>query len=192
MAKGFGKVLGVENLGHGASFLDWRVHDLTGNCRGYLGRVSLSLVGATGVSIVTGFYRNWMVIWCNAVIATALVFVLAAFPTTDIGTRLFYDLIYWPLDGQSGFSDEARPSIAVLGAVFLAFAVLLRSVILLALDNPISPLWRIATLAMVVWWVVDSGVSVFTGIPVNAVTNTVLLVTFLVPVLGSGVLRQER
>ena len=140
--------------------------------------------------MMTGLYRNWMNIWRAAMIAAGLIFVLAAFPATDIFVRLFYDLIYWPLDGNSGFSDASRPTIAILGAVFLAFAVLIQGVVKIAFDDPASPLWRVITMSVVVWWVVDSGVSVICGVPVNAVTNTILLVIFLVPILGSGVLKR--
>jgi hypothetical protein len=139
---------------------------------------------------MTGFYRNWLNIWCVAMIASGVIFVLAAFPTTDIFARLFYDLVYWPLDKQSGFSDAARPSIAILGAVFFAFAVLLQGVVKIALDDPTSPLWRVIATSVVIWWLVDSAASVICGIPVNAVTNTILLVTFLVPIMGSGVLKR--
>lgn len=141
---------------------------------------------------MTGLYRNWLNIWCVAMIASGFIFVLAAVPATDIFARLFYDLVYWPLDGQSGFSNAARPTIAILGAVFLAFAILVQGVAKIALDNPASPLWRVLTTSVVVWWVVDSVASVICGIPVNALTNTILLVTFLVPIMGSGVLKLKR
>jgi hypothetical protein len=141
---------------------------------------------------MTGIWRNWMNIWCITMIVSGLIFVLAAFPATDKVARLFYDFVYWPLDGQSGFSDAARPSIAILGAVFLAFAVLIQSVVKIALDDPSSPLWRVVTTSVVVWWIVDSAASIICGIPVNVVTNTILLMTFLVPILGSGVLKRDQ
>lgn len=139
---------------------------------------------------MTGLYRSWLNIWCVTMMASGMIFVLAAFPATDIFARLFYDFVYWPLDGQSGFSNAARPTIAIVGAVFWAFAVLLQGVVKIALDDPASPLWRVLTISVLVWWLVDSAASVICGIPVNAVTNTILLVTFLVPTIGSGVLRR--
>jgi hypothetical protein len=139
---------------------------------------------------MTGMWRNWMTVWCIAMIVSGLIFVLAAFPATDVFARIFYDFVYWPLDGQSGFSDAARPTIAILGAVFFAWAIMLQGVIKIALDDPASPLWRVITTGVVVWYVVDSGASFACGIPVNVVTNTLLFVTFLVPVLGSGVLKR--
>jgi hypothetical protein len=140
---------------------------------------------------MSGIWRNWMQAWCIAMMISGLVFVLAAFPVTDFPTRIFYDLVYWPLDGQSGFTDAARPTIAILGAVFLGWAIMLRGVIKIALDDPASPLWRVITTTVVAWYVIDSGVSFACGIPVNVVSNTMIFVAFLVPMLGSGVLRRR-
>lgn len=139
---------------------------------------------------MSGIWRNWMQAWSVAVIISSLVFVLAAFPATDFPARLFYDFVYWPLDNQSGFTDVARPSIAILGAVFLGWAIMLQGVIKIALDDPASPLWRVITTSVVVWYFVDSGVSFACGIPVNVVTNTMIFVAFLVPLLGSKVLKR--
>jgi hypothetical protein len=41
---------------------------------------------------------------------------------------------------------------------------------------------------MVVWYVVDSALSVATGFPLTRRRNTLILAAFLAPVLGSGVL----
>jgi hypothetical protein len=139
---------------------------------------------------MTGMWRNWMNSWCIAMIVSGLIFVLAALPVTDVFARLFYDFVYWPLDGQSGFSDAARPTIAILGAVFFAWAVMMQGVVKIALDDPKSPLWRVIIVGVVLWYVVDSAVSVACGIPVNAISNTVILAAFLVPILGSGVWRR--
>ena len=41
---------------------------------------------------------------------------------------------------------------------------------------------------MVVWHVIDSAISGASGAPANAVSNTVFLLTFLTPIMASGVL----
>jgi hypothetical protein len=139
---------------------------------------------------MSGIWRNWMQAWCFTMIISGLVFVLAAFPATDFPARFFYDFVYWPLDGQSGFTDAARPTIAVLGAVFLGWSIMLHGVIKIALADPASPLWRVITTAVAAWYVVDSGVSLACGIPANVITNTMIFLAFLVPAVGSGVLKR--
>ena len=49
----------------------------------------------------------------------------------------------------------------------------------------------LATIGMVVWFVVDSALSVATGFWMNAVSNTGLAVGYLVPVLASGAMRGQ-
>jgi hypothetical protein len=51
-------------------------------------------------------------------------------------------------------------------------------------------LWRKILVAMLAWYVIDGAISVMTGFPMNAVSNTLLTVGFLIPVFGSGVLRR--
>jgi hypothetical protein len=45
--------------------------------------------------------------------------------------------------------------------------------------------------AILVWWVVDSSISVALHTPGNAVSNTGLLLLYLIPVLASGVLKRQ-
>ncbi len=43
-----------------------------------------------------------------------------------------------------------------------------------------------------VWFVIDTAMSILTGYGNNAIPNLVLLTTFLVPIIRSGVLQQAR
>ncbi|HEX8388300.1 MAG TPA: hypothetical protein VF636_04725 [Sphingomonas sp.] len=54
-----------------------------------------------------------------------------------------------------------------------------------------APIWRALTAAVVIWFVVDSTVSVATGFALNAVSNAAFLVAYLVPMLGAGALRGD-
>ncbi len=51
-----------------------------------------------------------------------------------------------------------------------------------------AQIWREITAAISVWYVVDCAISLGTGFPLNAVSNTILIIGYLIPVLGSGVL----
>ena len=52
-------------------------------------------------------------------------------------------------------------------------------------------IWRSLTGALLVWYVIDSAISVRTGFALNAASNTLLMASFLIPVLASGVLRGQ-
>ncbi len=138
---------------------------------------------------MTGFWRTWFNIWCYVMMGTALVFVGAGLPGLDGGVRLFYDVIQWPLGDPPRFEDPLmRASVAILGAVFLGFIAMIYVASRFA-DQIGGAAWRAITGVFLVWYVVDSFVSVTTGAPVNAISNTAIAATFLAPILGSGVLQ---
>jgi hypothetical protein len=114
-------------------------------------------------------------------------FAACAIPAFDGGTQLFYDVIYWPLDGASGFTEDVRFTCALLGAVTMGWALTIRGLVQAAHQLG-APAWRSLVAAMLTWYVIDSAISVASGVPVNAVSNTALIAALLAPILASGVL----
>lgn len=139
---------------------------------------------------MTGLWKNLMLAWCAAAFGLGAALAAAAFPATDAVARFYYDLIYWPLDGASAFGEQLRFTVAVLGAVMMGWAITMFGMVSAAARLG-APVWRSLTIAVVVWFVIDSALSIATGVPMNAVANTGFLLTFLVPIVGAGVLRYE-
>ncbi len=137
---------------------------------------------------MTGFWKTWMQVWCWAVLGFGAMLAIAAFPAADAGAKLFYDLVHWPLDGQSSFVEETRFTVAILGCVTIGWAMTMLTC-LAAADALGAPVWRGLTAAIATWWVIDSAASIFAGVPGNALSNTVIFALFLAPIVGSGVLR---
>lgn len=136
---------------------------------------------------MTGFWKNWMTVWCWGMVAISLLFVGAAHPATDAGARLFNDIINGDRAVATLFDDPAmRFAQGLIGAIFLGWAMTIMALVRVA-DG--APVWRALTGAVLVWYVIDSAISIGTGFPINAVSNTGFVATFLAPVLGSGVLR---
>ncbi|WP_085341329.1 hypothetical protein [Aquidulcibacter paucihalophilus] len=136
-------------------------------------------------------WRRWVISWCYLVLALGLVFAGSAWPQTDAAVRLFYDVIYWPLDGQSGWHESLRLTAAILGAVMMGWALTLLTLVQTALKQPQLSLWRPMTGSILVWWVIDSSISVALNTPGNALSNTGFLLLYLIPVLASGVLTKS-
>ena len=136
-------------------------------------------------------WRRWVISWCYLVLALGLVFAGSAWPQTDAAVRLFYDVIYWPLDGQSGWHESLRLTAAILGAVMMGWALTLLTLVQTALKQPQLSLWRPMTGSILVWWVIDSSISVALNTPGNALSNTGCLLLYLIPVLASGVLTKS-
>lgn len=138
---------------------------------------------------MTGFWRTWLWGWCWAVALFGVVLIGGAFEATAAPTRLLFGI----LNAEEPFvlNAQARFSLAVLGAVTLGWAVAFYAAISAAhqLGASGARVWRLITLSVVLWFVIDSGLSVATGYGLNAAPNAVFLLAYLVPVLRSGVLK---
>lgn len=75
----------------------------------------------------------------------------------------------------------------MLGAVLIGWAIAILGLIDAA-HRVGAPAWRMLTLSIVVWYFIDSIISVALGLSRERGVNRVFLVTFLVPILASGVL----
>lgn len=136
---------------------------------------------------MNGFWRTWLQTWCWVTLGVGVMFAAGAVSAADGGVRLFYDVIYWPIDGQSTFTESVRLTAALLGAVMIGWAITIFG--LIAAAEQVGPrAWRTLSFGMLAWWSIDSAISVALGAPVNALSNTLFLAGYLAPVLASGVL----
>ncbi|WP_309606862.1 hypothetical protein [Phenylobacterium sp.] len=133
-----------------------------------------------------GFWKRWMTGWCGVVLAFGAILALVAWPATDGPGRFVFALI-----GRDPATD------ALLGQPGMRFAVGLMGALTIGLGLMVygsvraeagAVGWRSVTRAMAVWFVIDSTISIVTGFPLNAVSNTLLMAGYLAPVLGAGVL----
>lgn len=137
---------------------------------------------------MTQTWTNMVKAWCLGVMGFGGAFALGVFPATDGFAQFFYDLVAWPLDGAGGFDDGARFTVGILGAVTIGWGLTMLLVVDLAARYG-APVWRTLVIAMTVWLVIDSAISVVAGVPGNAVSNLVFYALFLAPVLAGGGLR---
>lgn len=137
---------------------------------------------------MTGLWKTWMTIWCWAVGLFGLVLAGAGLPATEGPTRLLFGILGDP--AAFHLDDQARFTIALMGAVTLGWALTMATAIkaATALGAAGRPVWSGLTVSLLVWFVIDSSLSVATGYPLNAGSNTVILVTYLLPLWRSGVL----
>lgn len=136
---------------------------------------------------MTGYWLTWMKLWCWAVVAFGVLMATGAAPTID-------GPVVGLLTLMGGASPEMtqplRFALALIGAVSIGWGLSLLAVVRVAgdLGDRARPLWSGISAAVAVWYVIDSSLSVATGFALNAVSNTVLLVGYFVPVWRSGVL----
>ena len=138
---------------------------------------------------MTGFWQRWMIVWCWMTIIVGAAFALAAFAPTRGPALIFMEIVFWPIDGQPAvLSREAAFATALCGAIMIGWGILMLG---LARDPELSgkpKVWRLMTVGMVAWFMIDSIASWVTGAGVNVLGNIGFLATFLTPVIQSGVL----
>ena len=132
-------------------------------------------------------WKVWLRAFALLLALFGVVFALAAVPALDFGVRFFYDFVVWPIDGASDF-DVQRKTAAILGAVMLGWSISMWGLIRAGERGDVHS-WRALCASVLIWWLVDSAVSIAVGYPVNALSNTILVMLFFIPIVGSGMLR---
>lgn len=138
-----------------------------------------------------GLWKSWMTVWCSGVLVFGVVLALAAVPGLSGPPRLVLAVISGDRAGGALLDQPAMQfAFGLQGALTIGWALTMFGMIRLA-DVAGAPVWRPLTFGLTVWYVIDSAISVITDFPGNAVSNTLLMATYLIPVLATGVLRGE-
>ncbi|WP_310497262.1 hypothetical protein [Sandarakinorhabdus sp.] len=140
--------------------------------------------------MMSNFWRNWLTVWCWAVALFGLVLAAGGFAATSAPAALAMSLLH---SGPAPVFDEPlRFAVGLMGALTLGLAMLVAAAMrgADALGEGAGPVWSAITNALLVWYVVDSSISCANGFVLNAVSNTGIIVMFLVPMLASGVLKK--
>ena len=139
---------------------------------------------------MSGFWRNWFVVWCFAIGMFGVVLAGGAFEAISGPVRLVLAMLRG--SSEALFDAPLRFSLALLGAVSIGWAVTLYFVIgaAIALGDRGRPLWNAISAGMVSWFVIDSSLSIATGFGLNAVSNLALATMYVVGLIGSGALKR--
>lgn len=138
--------------------------------------------------MMTGFWRNWLTFVCGAIAVFGLVVIGAGFAATDGSVRALLGLMN-PA-ARLDFDPTLRFTTGLMGAVTFGWGITLLATVRAAdqLGAAGAPIWRLTTLGLLVWYVIDSAISVATGFALNAASNTVITAAFLLPVVRLGLL----
>ena len=136
-------------------------------------------------------WQNWLSAWAILVTVFGLVLAAGAFAATDGLTAMLFTLFGNPLPAD--LDAHHRFAIGLMGAVTMGWGLTYYGAFkaLHALDHATAvPIWRYMLGAALVWYVIDSTISIATGFWMNAVSNTLLIALFLIPLVKSGVLNR--
>lgn len=139
--------------------------------------------------MLSSFWSRWLLVVPLAITALGAVLACAAVPGLEGPTLALLALMH----GQTPPLDETlRFSIGLMGAVTFGWGLTLMAIVRAATAHPglSAALWRPVTASLALWWLVDSAISVSTGFALNAVSNTLLLAAWILPLQASGLLRR--
>jgi hypothetical protein len=138
---------------------------------------------------MSSFWQKWLTAWCAAVGLFGVILAGGALESTSAPIRTIFSILNGP--GQLDLNPHMQFSLAILGAVTFGWSLTLMAAIQAAnlLEKQASrPIWIWITVSLVSWYIIDSLLSIATGFWLNAVSNTIFLATFLIPILRSKVL----
>lgn len=141
---------------------------------------------------MSAFWRGWLNVWCLLVFVFGLVLAGGGLAATSGPSEMLFGVLGGQL--ELTWTPHLRFSVALMGAVTMGWAVTFFAAFSAAhrLGDQAAIIWRWITGSLLVWFVVDSALSVATGFALNAVSNAGLLVGYLIPVLASGALSRAR
>ncbi len=115
---------------------------------------------------------------------SALIFALGAIGDPTGSLSRFLAIIIPGSEGVSGIATpEAKVGFAIAGGVFAGFMVMLLLITAPAIEEGNAVIKRASLYALLIWFVVDSSASIAGGVALNALSNSVFLILFLLPLL---------
>lgn len=127
---------------------------------------------------------NFMRFMAIASFLSALLFATGAMDDPTGSLSQFLAIIIPGSEGVSAIANaESKVGFAIAGGVFAGFMVMLLLITAPAIERGDKAITRATIYALLIWYVVDSGASVAGGAALNAVSNAVFLILYLLPLL---------
>lgn len=137
---------------------------------------------------MSSFWKNWLNIWCLAVMGFGAVLAAAAFEGGEDGVRLFINLINNDMPLQ--FTAIERFAFGVMGAITFGWGFTLFYFFRAAHASHLGyKMYRQAFLVIVIWNLLDGYISYVTGFRFNIISNLILSLGMFIPLYMSGTLR---
>ena len=139
---------------------------------------------------MSAFWRGWLNVWSVLVVIFGLVLAGGGLEATDGVAEMLFGILGGP--GDLTWTPILRFSVALMGTVTMGWGLTFFAVFTAAhqLGDRATMVRRLVTVSVLVWFVIDSALSIATGFALNAVSNAGLLSGYFIPVLATGVLKR--
>jgi hypothetical protein len=141
---------------------------------------------------MNSFYKNWLNLWAFGVILFGAAIALFAFVPTEGPMRIFFTMLGNPIPAEP--DKHFRFAMGLMGCISVGWGLtyLVAFKAGHTLNGPVATtFWRGILMSAAVWFITDNYVSISTGFWLNAVSNSVLAALFLIPMIGSEVLKEK-
>lgn len=127
---------------------------------------------------------NFMRFMAIASFLSALLFATGAMNDPTGSLSQFLAIIIPGSEGVGAIANpESKVGFAIAGGVFAGFMVMILLITAPAIERGDKAITRATVYALLIWYVVDSGASVAGGAPLNALSNALFLILYLLPLL---------
>jgi biotin transporter BioY len=128
------------------------------------------------------FHKFWLKITAIVVASFGPVFFLGTMPATSEPARWTLDMLSWPLDGATTFSDpDARFLSALTGGFLFGWGVMIWCLSTWVHDTAPEGVRRSVLVGLLAWFVLDSAGSVASGNASNVLFNVLVLLVAVGP-----------
>ncbi|WP_337658788.1 hypothetical protein [Sphingorhabdus sp. Alg231-15] len=115
---------------------------------------------------------------------SAVIFALGAIGDPTGSLSRFLAIIIPGSEGVGGIATpEAKVGLAIAGGVFAGFMVMVLLITVPAIEQGNAAIKRASIYAFLAWFIVDSAASIAGGVALNALSNSILLILYLLPLV---------
>ena len=139
---------------------------------------------------MNNFWKSWLTVWAWAVVLFGAVLAAFAFTATDGLARAVFTLFGNPVPDAP--DNLHRFAVGLMGCVTVGWGLTLMAAHKAAFQltgDAAASIWKSLLVTALVWYFIDSGVSIATGYAMNAVSNTLFIGLYLVALFKSGALK---
>lgn len=127
--------------------------------------------------------------WLVLVVCGVMIFSLGMVVAPNLIQQFFDIMFFSSSQAHTAFGDAATSYIkfvyGVLGAVMIGWMTTLLCILVGSFRRGEREAWWAVATSIVVWFTIDSGLSVLTGFWQNAVFNTLFLILFVIPLAAT-------